>query len=56
MKYDFSSMDYSDLLRMEFNLEIELQDRMSKMVMDGEIENIIEQLDSIRIEKEERDL
>lgn len=55
-KLDFSSMNDTDLLKMEYNLQLELDASLVNMVYNENLDSIYEQLEDINVEKEGRGL
>lgn len=56
MKYNFSGIGDAELLRMEINLEEELNSKIVNMMIDEEMEEISDKLEALQVEKEERGL
>ena len=56
MRNSFSDTNNSELLRMEFILQDELDHKLRNMVLDDEMNVIYSKLEEIAKEKKERDL
>jgi len=55
-KLDFSSMNDTDLLNMEYRLQLELDAALVNMVYNENLDSVYEQLEDISVEKEGRGL